>query len=100
MSWCNEYAPRCEGCRDIYRSRTPSEEPPCSECKPEVLPENREALDVYLLARNQVVTVGEGVADISFPAVKIVMDVLGVVDQRRCFLKVHGLFHEFRPKGK
>lgn len=55
---------------------------------------------MYLLARNQVVTVGEGVADISFPAVKIVMDVLGVVDQRRCFLKVHGLFHEFRPKGK
>ncbi len=65
------------------------------------MPENQEAVDVYLLVRNQVITTAMGsVVDISFPAVKVVMDLMGVEDQQDCFFRVHHLFHEFRPRGE
>jgi len=58
-------------------------------------PENEDAAAVYLLTRGQVITAGEGqVVDVSIPAIKIVMDVLGVQDQRGCLGKVLRVFHE------
>lgn len=42
----------------------------------------------------------ETIADINIVAVKIVMDLLGVADQRGCLRKVRELFHEFKPRGK
>lgn len=65
------------------------------------MPENDEAVNVYLLTRNQVVMIGmETVADISIPAVKIMMDLLGVREQRDCMMKVRHLFHEFKPQSE
>jgi hypothetical protein len=77
----------------------PPRNPPCEDCKPALLPENQETVDVYLISRGQVVTAGMGsIVDISFPALKVAMDMLGVKDQRGCFNKVRHLFHEFKPK--
>lgn len=76
-------------------------DPPCNTCRPSLTPENAEVVDVYLRVRNQIVSVGmSGVADISIPAAKIVMDMLGVKDQLGCLDKVRHLFHEFRPREK
>ena len=79
----------------------PPKDPPCSTCRPVLSLENQEVVSVYFLTRNQFITVGMGmVADISIPAVKIVMDLLEVEDQKDCLKKVVHLFHEFRPKEK
>lgn len=79
----------------------PPKDPPCNTCRPVLLPENQDAVSVYFVTRNQVITAGMGeVIDISIPAVKIVMDLYGVEDQKSCFQKVLHLFHEFRPKEK
>jgi len=65
------------------------------------MPENREASEVYFMTRNQIITAGMGqVVDISIPAVKIVMDLLGVRDQKSCLLKVLKAFHHFKPVQK
>ena len=58
---------------------------------------------IYRAVRNQVVTVFNGernvVIDLNYPAVKMVMDLYGVKNQRECFEKVLGTFHHFL-KGK
>jgi len=61
-------------------------------------PENEEAAQVYMSARNQIVTTGMGIADISIPAVKVVMDLYGVKDQVGCLNQVRKLFHHFLEK--
>jgi hypothetical protein len=59
-----------------------------------LLPENKEAMQVYTTARNQVIMTGMGQAiDISIPAVKIVMDLYNVKDQLRCLNKVRAAFY-------
>ena len=101
MRWTNEQAPSCEACKTIYSTKDPPQEPPCGDCRPELLPGNEDAVNVYLLTRNQVVMIGmETVADISIPAVKIMMDLLEVMDQRDCMMKVRHLFHEFKPQSE
>lgn len=95
----NDNAPSCEVCRATFAGMAPPREPACDNCKPVLLSGNQEAVDVYLMSRGQVITAGMGsVVDISFPAVKVAMDLLGVKDQLGCFKKVHHLFHEFKPK--
>jgi hypothetical protein len=65
------------------------------------MPENREAAEVYYMTRNQIITAGmRQVIDISIPAVKIVMDLLGVRDQKTCIMKVRRAFHHFKPEAK
>jgi hypothetical protein len=48
-----------------------------------------------MATRNQVVTAGQGQAiDLHIPAVKIVMDLYGVRDQRAVLDRVRWLWHE------
>lgn len=54
-----------------------------------------------MVTRNQFITAGMGqVIDISIPAVKIVMDLYQVQDQKRCLSKVMAAFHEFKPTSE
>lgn len=54
-----------------------------------------------MITRNQMITAGMGqVIDISIPAVKIVMDLWQVTDQKKCLSKVLATFAHFRPKGE
>jgi len=64
-----------------------------------LLPENTKAAEVYMVTRNQVITAGMGqVIDISIPAIKIVMDLWGIHDQKKCLNKVRSAFHHFNKE--
>ena len=92
---------KCDQCRAAYAERIPLEEPPCHTCYVELMPENNEAMEVYMMVRSQYITAGMGqVVDVSIPAVKIVMDLLGVHDQLKCLNKVRATFHHFLKKDK
>jgi hypothetical protein len=53
------------------------------------------------MTRGQVITAGMGqIIDISLPAVKIAMDMCGVIDQKRCLKKVTRTFYHFLKKDK
>lgn len=84
----------------MYRRRTPPQDPPCRQCKVELLDENEDAARVYMLTRGQVVTAGMGKAiDISIPAVKIAMDLYGVTHQLECLNKVRRAFYRMLEKS-
>ena len=52
-----------------------------------------------MIARNQLITAGMGqVIDISIPAVKIVMDLWNVHDQKKCLSKVLAASSHFRKQ--
>jgi hypothetical protein len=86
----------------MYGNRTPPETPPCGTCRVELLKENEEAANVYMLTRQQVIMMqtdkGPRPIDISIPAIKDVMDIYGVQDQRGCLLKVRKVFHHFESQ--
>jgi hypothetical protein len=83
----------------MYQQRQPPQEPPCHQCKVVLWEENEDDGRVYMLTRRQVVTAGMGQeVDISIPAVKIAMDLLGVKDQLACLNRVRKLFRHFMGK--
>jgi hypothetical protein len=61
-----------------------------------LLPENEEAFFIYNVVRNQAIFAGmDGIpVDLDYKAVKIVMDLYGVENQRECFEKVTKVWHE------
>jgi hypothetical protein len=66
----------------------------------DLLPENRTIGEIYMLTRNQVVTVGPGrPIAVSIPAVKIAMDALGVTEQSACLKRVVRLWHDVQDAG-
>lgn len=65
----------------------------------ELWTENREAARVYMVVRGQVIVGGMGgIVDLSIPAVKIVMDLFGVEQQRDCLMKIMRLFDTLQAK--
>lgn len=85
----------------MYAERYPPEEPPCDTCRVDLMPENRQAAEVYLITRNQVITAGMGEpVDISIPAICNIMDRYpgGIKDQWKCLHKVRFAFHHFIDK--
>jgi len=83
----------------MYAERKPPGTPPCESCRVELKVENEDAAEVYMMTRRQYVTRHNGrydhVVDIDIPAVKTVMDLYGVGDQKTCLLKVRSIFHHF-----
>lgn len=89
-------SPRCPTCKVLYNDRVPPEKPPCGQCRVDLLEENDQPGNIYMLTRGQVLMSGMGdIIDINIPAVKTVMDLYGVADQQRCFEKVYKTFHHF-----
>lgn len=87
---------KCDQCRADYAERNPPEVPDCTTCWVELMAENRQAAEVYMITQNQFITAGMGqVVDISIPAVKIVMDLCGVQDRKKCLSKVRAVFRHF-----
>ncbi len=74
--------------------------PPCDSCQVDLIEENKEAAQVYMMTRGQYITAGEGntPVDISILAVKAVMDIYGVKDQKECLGKVRYLWHEMQRR--
>ncbi len=77
--------------------RDPPEVPPCTTCRVELEEENIDAGRVYQMSKRQVrIAPGSGqIVDLDYAAVKAVMDIYGVKDQRDCFDKVVRTFHHF-----
>lgn len=74
-------------CLKIYEGK--NEDPPCSECMPELMDENKEAAEVYNMVKGQYITIGQGEpVDISFQSIIIAMDMLEVQNRKNCFIKV------------
>lgn len=63
--------------------------------------DNEDAATVYMMARGQVVTAGMGkVVDLNIPAVKIIMDLYGVSNQRDCLGRVLRAFYHIEDKRR
>jgi len=60
--------------------------------------ENREAAQVFMMARNQCLTLNNQIMDISIPAVKIVMDLYKIKNQLGCLMKVMRAFSFFNMR--
>ena len=92
----------CAQCRAAKAKCDPPEEPDCAVCWVDLMPENREAVEVYMMTRNQIITAGMGqIIDISIPAVCDVMNRYpgGIKDQWKCLSKVRMAFHYFLKEG-
>ena len=64
-------------------------EPPCEKCMPEIMPENKEAFEIYAIVCNQMIVSGMGdPIDINFASLKIVMDLFSIENQLECFKRV------------
>jgi hypothetical protein len=99
VAWSDEYAPTCPACRDMYGNRNPPQETPCQTCRVELSAANQEVATVYMLCRRQYVTAEEGrIAGLSIPAVKALMDIYGVRNQRECLERVLAVFYYFENK--
>ncbi|WP_432736112.1 DUF1799 domain-containing protein [Maridesulfovibrio sp. FT414] len=93
---CIDRSP-CEICKTAF-SVTPwdSDEerkrkedgPPCWSCRPEIYPENEEAVEIYSHCSGQWICGAGGVVDINMGTVLQVMDVFGVEDKKGCLMSV------------
>lgn len=74
-------------------------EPPCDTCRPEIDGRNAEALEVFLVCRNQMVTAGMGEPiDIDINAYFKVMEHLETNDKIDCLRRCRALFYELTKK--
>ena len=62
--------------------------------------ENVDAVKVYFIVQNQLVVSMGQIIDLNINAIKIVMDLYEVRDQKRCLEKVMELFNYFRKESK
>jgi len=90
--------PPCEACRVIWKDK--GEDPPCETCMPPLMPENEDVIKVYLAARSQVIPGIAGIIDINYLAVKMLMDLYEIKNQKQCFEGVIDLFKYFHEEAK
>jgi hypothetical protein len=95
---------KCDQCRQMHAERVPPTVPPCDTCWVDLNGENQEAATIYQLCRGQIRTRHNGqydeVVDLDYSAVKMVMDLYGVRDQRSVFEKVRRTFFHFVSKSR
>ena len=83
-----EYLPQCDGCREIYGRRDPPEDPPCDTCREEVLIENRDAVMIFNIIKNQFIMGASGPVDVNHQAIHEAMRLYRIRQRRECFEKV------------
>ena len=66
---------------------------------PPLMPENEDIIKVYLAVRGQVITGFAGVIDINYLAVKMLMDLYEIKNQKQCFEGVIDLFKYFHEEA-
>ena len=85
-------------CKLIHQKK--NEEPPCETCVEPLFEENIDAVKVYFIVQNQLVVSMGQIIDLNINAVKIVMDLYEVKNQKMCLEKVMELFNYFRRESK
>ncbi|MEN6615114.1 MAG: hypothetical protein ABFD12_01010 [Syntrophorhabdus sp.] len=87
---------KCDQCREMWAERNArgvEGDPPCEICRIELAPENEEIAEVYFQSRSQVIATQGQVVSLNVCAVKIIMDLLEIKDQRKCLRRVMQAFH-------
>ena len=90
--------PSCVTCKLIHQKK--NEEVPCDTCIEPLFEENIDAIKVYFITQNQLIISMGQIIDLDINAIKIVMDLYEVRDQKRCLEKVMELFNYFRKESK
>ena len=88
----------CDRCKETWKIS--KKDPPCETCRVELMEENQDAAEIFMLVRGQIISLEERVVDLSIPAVKIIMDQHGVKNQRECMAKIFRTFHYFLNKQR
>ncbi|MFA6336078.1 MAG: hypothetical protein WCX48_11125 [Bacteroidales bacterium] len=82
---------RCDQCREMWKDRNArgvDGDPPCDDCRVELLKENHDAVRVFFLTQNQLIMGPSGPIDINQLAVHAAIDLYGIKDRQGCFDKV------------
>ena len=79
---------RCDQCRLMYSERNPPGEPPCEACWVETDPKNIDALKIFNIVRNQFIMGTGGPIDINQIAIHSAMELYGIKNRQKCFIKV------------
>jgi len=70
---------------------------PCDDCFPEILPDNKDAVFIYLKGGNQVIVAGMGdIIGLNYLAFREMMDAYKIQNQNDCWEKVQIIFREIR----
>lgn len=72
----------------MYGNRNPPETPPCDNCRVDILPENSDALKIYMITRNQYIMSFSGPVDINQLAVWEAIDRFNVKKPVEVFERV------------
>jgi hypothetical protein len=86
--WIVEYAPQCDGCKETYSRKNPPEEPPCEICREEPFEENRDAVRIFSVIKNQLILGFGGPIDINHMAIHEAMKLYKIKNKRECFEKI------------
>ena len=95
----------CDNCKEVYKQRKAA--PPCETCMVELMPENYDAMKVYMDCRNQKIfemKLAENgmpysqLIDINITAVKDSMWIHRVKDREECLSKVKRAFYHFESQ--
>ena len=71
------------------------------DCIPFLNDNNEEAVSVYIMVANQVITIGMGtIVDIDFNAIDFIMNLYDIKNRKVCFEKVVMLFRRFLEADK
>lgn len=88
----------------MHGERNPPTEPPCDGCMVDLDPENEDAAKIFQLVQGQIITRHNGqhdeIIDLNYPAVKIMMDLYQIRNQRDTFERVLSVFHFFLNERK
>jgi hypothetical protein len=88
----------------MHSERNPPTEPPCDGCITVLMKENEAVARVYMACRGQVKTRFNGeydvVTDLDFVAVKVVMDMYKIVNQRETLARMRAAFFHFLNQEK
>ena len=104
----DDYLRTCPNCRKFHPERAVPGNAKCESCRVQLVEENEDAAEVYMLTRRQYVTrmeIGENgaphtvIVDISIPAVESAIRIRGVKDQWDCLARVRQAFFHFLGKG-
>ena len=81
----------------MHEKRTPPEEPPCVTCRIDPMAENRDALRVFFIVRNQFIMGFNGPITLNHLAIDAAMERMGIKDRQDCFNRITQSHSDKRP---
>jgi len=79
---------KCDQCRGMHAERNPPTEPPCEICSVDLAEENRDAVRIFSIVRNQYIMGMNGPISINHLAVWKAIEKYGIQKERETFEKI------------